>query len=519
MKDDFQRGSDQDLNRILEEYSAINQNRAQRSRQNQNIGRNMPQSGNQIPNRNRPVQNIRSHSDPSDSAARSAQQGNPAQRNNMQPKKFVLNIDESILDAPVNEPVRKPNGNSNGIYFSNYQKNRNAAQKPQYPIQSINKPVVSDDNSKRSDSKPVSKTSPSKRKGVGIKEALIFLAVIIVTTTLLSVVGISCVCDMLAINRGEETIEVTVPEGADYKDIIDILHDNGLIKNKIFCTVFSKYRDFDEMKFNGGKYYLTADMGLEGMLRKMFVSPFSSETVVLSFPEGFTVMEIFNKLDKNGVCESSKLYSTIKANYSYDFFKEIQNDPERYLKLEGYMFPDTYEFFVGADTNYVIKKFLDNFQSKWTAEYQARAEKLGYTCDEIIIIASIIQAEANNVDDMKLVSSVIHNRLNNSSVYPTLGCDSTRHYAQNSIMPVIGDAEGMYYAETYDTDSNRGLPPGPICNPGMDAIRAALYPENTRYYFFAHDETGKIYLATTDTEHNINKNEIDRVNESLKMDN
>ena len=514
MKDDFQRGSDQDLNRILEEYSAINQNRSHRAAQNQNMNRGAGQNRRPDPNFNNNNPDIRSNS------GRSTAQDVPIERKNVQPKKFVLNIDESILDAPAVEPARKPQSNSNGIYFSNYQRNRNQARNA--PVAPVNQPVNRASTSIKSekDSSFAETSERSNKKVVGIKQALIFVAAIVLSTALLSFVGISCVCDMLAINRGSETIEVTIPEGADYKQVIDILHDNDLIDNKLFCILFSKYRKFDDMKFNSGKYYLEADSGLEGMLRAMVVSPFSSETVILSFPEGFTIKEIVDRLVENKVCDDpNKLYATLKTSYSYDFYKEIEGGSDRYLMLEGYMFPDTYEFYVGADTNYIVKKFLDNFQSKWTPEYQARAEKLGYTCDEIMIIASIIQAEANDIDDMKIVSSVIHNRLNNASVYPTLGCDSTRDYAQNSIMTVIGDARGMYYAEAYDSSSNRGLPPGPICNPGMDAVRAALYPESTRYYYFAHDMTGKIYPATTELEHNLNKAEIKKVNDALEAEN
>ncbi len=505
MREDIPRGSDRDLERILEEYSAINQNRVHRSNQNINQGQRPAQpTGNGFNpsvRRNNPHQvNTPGKSVSSNSA--------PVERASTQPKKFVLHIDESILDSQNNEPARKTQSNSNGIYFSNYQKNKSTANRSQATARNNQAPVQTEPEKKPAQSN----NKGSKRKKVGIKEALIFLAVIIISTTLLSYIGITCVGDMLAINRSEETVEVTIPEGADYKQVVDILHENDLIKNKLFCTVFTKYRKFDDLTFNSGKYYLTPSMGLEGMLRGMVVSPFSAETIKLSFPEGFTVKEIFEKLDKNNVCEASKLYSTIKSNYSYDFFKEIEENPNRYLKLEGYMFPDTYDFFVGADTNYVIKKFLDNFQSKWTPEYQARAEKLGYTCDEIIIIASIIQKEADNVEQMKLISSVLHNRLNNPSQFPHIDCDSTRLYA-SKFMP---ENVGLIYADHYDTYSNRGLPPGPICNPGMDAIKAALYPENTKYYFFVHDATGKIYPAETMREHELNEVVKEKVNEEIK---
>ncbi len=495
MNDDRQRNSDLDLNKILEEYSAINR---ESTRSADNTAGTSGQSGR--------TETGKSYNDVPISKNNSAVRRNPEDFN-APAKKFVLHIDETVIDSEINEPVRKPQNNS-GIYFSNYQKKANNTQKSQSAKNnnSTNKTTVA------KAATPGNNKVGAASKNIGSRAALVFLAIIIVATSILSYIGISCIGDMLAINRSEESIEVTIPEDAKYTEVIDILHDNDLIKNKLFCKLFTQYRNFDDDTYLSGKYYLSSSMGLEGMLKDMMVAPITADTIKLSFPEGWTIQQIFEKLEKNDVCESNKLYSTIRSNYSYDFFTEIENDNKRYLKLEGYLFPDTYDFFVGADTNYVIKKFLDNFESKWTPEYQARADKLGYSCDEIIIIASIIQKEAANAEQMKTISSVIHNRLNNDSRFPTLGCDSTALYVTNYVTPVVGDAAGLNYYSYYDTRSNKGLPPGPICNPGMDAIKAALYPETTKYFFFAHDNSGKIYLAETLDGHNTNLVKIIKAN-------
>ena len=492
MNDERQRNSDLDLNKILEEYSAINRESAR---------------GNVAADSNIQAERAdirKSYNDVPISKNASAVRRNAEVVNSAPAKKFVLHIDETAIDSANNEPVGKSQSNS-GIYFSNYQKNPNNKT-------AVSKNKTLDTNNASKTASPVNNKSVDAEKSVGGRAALVFLAVIIVATSILSYIGISCIGDMLAINRSEESVEVTIPEDAQYTDVIEILHDNDLIKNKLFCKLFTQYRKFDDDTYLSGKYYLSSSMGLEGMLKDMMVAPITAETIKLSFPEGWTVQQIFEKLEKNDVCESNKLYSTIRSNYSYDFFAEIENNNKRYLKLEGYLFPDTYDFFVGADTNYVIKKFLDNFESKWTPEYQARADKLGYTCDEIITIASIIQKEAANAEQMKTISSVIHNRLNNDSRFPTLGCDSTALYVTNYVTPVVGDAAGLSYYSYYDTRSNKGLPPGPICNPGMDAIKAALYPETTKYFFFAHDNSGKIYLAETLDGHNTNLVKIIKAN-------
>ena len=457
--------SELDLDKLLEEYSSIGQNRSSR----------------------------------------------PASEPTQGKKKFVVHIDESLFDdnTQSQSDSQKSDG---GIYFSNFARSRTDDSKKTEANRT--------ETPKINNNTKTSKKSPKSSKyietiNIGSKAAMIFLCIIFIGTILLSYFAITCIGDMLAINRSDENVEVMIPADASYTEIIDILADNDLIKRKAFCKLFVKYRDFDDETYLSGNYYLNSAMGVEGMLKDLMAAPVTADTIKLSFPEGWTVQQIFEKLAKNEVCATNKLYSAIRSSsYMYDFYTSIEDDSSRYLKLEGYLFPDTYDFYVSADTNYVIKKFLDNFDSKWTDEYQARADKLGFTCDEIITIASIIQKEAADVEQMKTVSSVIHNRLKYFADYPTLGCDSTAIYISNYVTPVVGEAAGNVYLQAYDTSAVRGLPPGPICNPGMDAIKAALYPEDTNYFFFAHDNKGNIYLAENLTGHKNNLVKIIKANNS-----
>ena len=436
-------------------------------------------------------------------------------------KKFVVHIDESLVDLSDENDSKSSSG---GIYFSNYQRKRNTPQNSRQKYQetqSVNSSPVAKKKTTASKkkqgnvSKKLDAFASKNIEKIGGKAAATFLAVIIVFTLLFSYIGISCVNDMLAISRSDEVISVSIPADSSYSDIINILHDNGLIKQKLFCKVFTKYRNFDEGTYLSGDYYLNAKMGVEGMLKDIMAAPVTADTIKLSFPEGWTIQQIFEKLEKYEVCNSSKLYSAAKsANFDYDFISDIADSQSRYLKLEGYMFPDTYDFYMDADTNYVIKKFLDNFNEKWTDEYDARAKKLGYSREEIITVASIIQKEAANAEQMKTISSVLYNRLADQANYPTLGCDSTAIYISNYVTPIVGEAQGSYYYNNYDTSAIKGLPPGPICNPGIEAIKAALYPEDTNYYFFAHDNSGKIYLAETYKEHKNNLVQIIKANNS-----
>ncbi len=335
----------------------------------------------------------------------------------------------------------------------------------------------------------------------------LLLAVAAVFTAIFSSMAMSAIGDILAINRSEEFVRVEVPADPDMSDVIDVLHDAGLIKQKFLCTLFAKYRHFDgytdkngdyhEVTYIAGIYDLEPKQGLEGMLNSVKESKGGAETVNVTFPEGWTITQIFERLEKKGVCSASKLYANLEAvAKQYDFYYDIAKNEARYLGVEGYLFPDTYEFYKNENAVSVLKKLFDNSEKKWKKKFDTQAKKLGYTRDEILIIASIIQKEAANSSQMADISSVIHNRLK-SSTYPNLQCDSTSDYVTNHVKSQVGSTYAQIYADSYNTYKVEGLPPGPICNPGLDAIEAALNPSDTNYYFFCHNNKGKIYLSST----------------------
>ena len=401
-------------------------------------------------------------------------------------KKFVVHIDESLIDSPQSV---EPKPQSGGIYFSNYPKHHSTSrvQEPHVAEHKGNMKKNAAKHEHASHEDAVRKVKDGIEK-VGGKAAVGFLAFILISTILLSYVGITCLGDMLAINRSDENVTVDIPADATYSQIIDILKDNKLIKRKGFCKMFTKFRGFDEGKYLSGQYYLNSKMGVEGMLKDIMAAPVTAESISLSFPEGLTATQILEKLEKYDVCNSAKVLTAMRTGkYNYDFLNDITDNKNR---------------------------FLDNFNSKWEDEYDKRAAELGLSRDEIITIASIIQKEAANSDQMKVISSVIHNRLNHQADYPTLGCDSTALYISNYVTPTVGEAQGAVYYSAYDTSAIKGLPPGPICNPGIDAIRAALYPSDTDYYFFAHDKAGNIYTASTFKEHKNNLVLIIKANSS-----
>ena len=227
--------------------------------------------------------------------------------------------------------------------------------------------------------------------------------------------------------------------------------------------------------------------------------------VRVTFPEGLTSVEIAEKLEANGVCPAADFMEAVKdfaaVKDAYGCLSSLKNADERAFALEGYVFPDTYDFYRGESAAYALSRFLSNANRKLTDERVARAQELGYTMDEIVTLASIIQEEAGDPKEMPKVAAVMHNRLK-SPAYGKLQCDVTIHYVNDRITDspyLSGDTS--VFAERYNTYKKDGLPVGPICCPGLDAIDAALYPADTNDFFFVTDADMNYYYAETYEQH------------------
>ena len=433
-------------------------------------------------------------------------------------RNFHVHIDDDAgygdLSHTNDQPVYKGE-----VYFSNHAR-RAGTGTPVQPARPVQQPVRTTQNTRTVQQtavqRPAAKKKKKKKKKHGYLTATAKVLIsVLLCTAILSTIGISTMNDILAINRSAEPVAVEMPANADTETVIDVLHDAGLISRPMMCKLFyrleSKIRSSKEPEYIEGMVNLKANMGLEGMLNKVKLNQQLTETVKLYFPEGWTAKQIFDKLAKYEVCDADFLYKAIQdINFNYGFLTSAKsaNTEKRYLLLEGYLFPDTYEFFVDYNANSVIERFLQRFDEIWTDEYQARAEELNMTVDEVVRMASIIQREAANVEQMAAISGVLHNRLNHSMNFPTLDCDSTYNYVDNYVKPVVGEVRAEAFMKYYNTYVCEKLPAGAICNPGADAIKAALYPEESDYYYFQHDNKGQIYLARTNAEHNRYRSEI-----------
>lgn len=402
---------------------------------------------------------------------------------------FKLNIDErDLATGSVDIPERRS--------------------QPPRPEYSTNKAYLTD-KERRAEKKAHKKRNKLKaRKNRWIFSVVWLCMVLLVSFTLASYL-IQGSNDFFAANRTEGTTEVTIPKEVTVDQLTQILYEAGAIKKpeffKLYCSVTASMEYFQP-----GTYKIETNMDYQDLISTLQGGNESREVVTVTFPEGITALEMASLLEENEVCSAQDFLTAIDSDDfdNYDMIGAITNGADKYYKLEGYLFPDTYNFYKGEEIDSVVSKFLYNFQNR-VSDLQTEIANSGMTEDQVVIMASIIQREAANVNDMKDVSAVLHNRLNFGAEYGIyrLECDSTTYYPYKRAEDVPA-TDALSYGN-YDTYQVQGLPAGAICNPGLDAIEAALRP-NTEgdaayYLYFCHAADGTAYYATNAEDHEYNK--------------
>lgn len=360
---------------------------------------------------------------------------------------------------------------------------------------------------------------PSTKKGRGKKKkdrttwgcirGILYAVLVLGASGVLAYFVITGCIDLVGLNKSSTLKDVVIPRGASTQQVAEVLKESGLIDQPLIFRLYSKLTKADGT-YQPGTFTLSADMGYADIISELQNAK-PREAVSVMVPEGSTIDDIAKLLEEADVCSSDEFYqAVVQIDYDdYDFIKAIPTAEQgeeyegRIYKLEGYMYPDTYEFFTKSSGETVVRKFLDNFEKRVDTKVRSAISAKGMTIDQVIIMASIIQGEAAKTNDMLLVSRVLYNRLANPNMYPQLQCDSTRDYVE-SLIPSVEGVEITNIA--YDTYKRKGLPVGAINNPGMDAIMAAINPsedeEAQEYYFFATDyTTGITYFSKTYAEH------------------
>ena len=365
----------------------------------------------------------------------------------------------------------------------------------------------------RESSRVIAAPRRRKKKTVnsGIVTALVktclYLVFVIVVSVFAGYYVITIGNDVFAFVKPEEPVMITVPEEATVEDIAYLLHEGGIIQYPEVFTLYAEIKE-DDGEFIAGEYEVSPQLNYDQLLSE-FKYRFVREIVRITIPEGYCVEDIIELFVSYGIGDrESFIHAINEVDYSeFRFVRELEesgNLEDRYYRLEGYLYPDTYDFYTDATPAQVVYKLLNNFNRKFKDVYYDRAKELGLTVDEIVTIASFIQEEAYYLEEFENVASVFHNRLNNPAAFPRLESDATAAYAihvltgkrPDRIVPADLEVESPY-----NTYKNDGLPPGAISSPGYDAIVTAMYPGKTDYYYFYTKQDKRTVFSKTLAEH------------------
>jgi len=316
-------------------------------------------------------------------------------------------------------------------------------------------------------------------------------------------------------NKDKTGNPIKIVSKSSTSDIASVLKKENLIRSTFLFKVLSKLNGYDG-KYKAGTFKIDRSInynnlnGYDLLMKKLTSSPEKEPGLLVTIPEGKTFKETEDILSNSGLINISK-FTEIANNQKldFDFLKDVPHDREN--RLEGYLFPDTYNFNPKGGEKEVITRCLNQFDVVFKPEYYTRSKELNMTTDQIIILASIIEREAKSPDERSIIAGVLYNRLHNKNkTLRRLQVDATIQYAllnsQGSVKERLS-LDDLKMDTPYNTYLYEGLPPGPICSPGAESIKAALYPQKNDYiYYVAKDDgSGTHYFSKTYKEHLIAK--------------
>ena len=329
-----------------------------------------------------------------------------------------------------------------------------------------------------------------------------------------------------------EPVTVSIQQGSGVSAIAQKLKDAGVIRSAYLFRWYVGQKG-TAAKLQYGDFALTPGTGYDDLIAALSTYA-KAETVRVTIPEGTTAIAIAQKMEAAGLCSAEDfLKEANEGDFSeYTFWQYVPDDadaPDRFMKCEGYLFPETYEFLKNDTVHNYVATFYAQFDAQITDEMYAELKKQDMTLPELITLASFVQEEAGNSQDSN-VAQVFRNRLAEGSPYPRLQSntssyiqsDADNNYLWNWVAPYYGGWDNIpeNIVAAYDTYSCKGLPAGPISNPGLAAIQAALDPQPDEdakdAYFFVTDLKGNYYYARTLSEHNANCQKAAEVNKSVK---
>ena len=391
------------------------------------------------------------------------------------------------------------------------------------------------------DEAPIRKRRPKHKKGYGllgiphILSTVIWLALIVAIGVSLGRTIWLCCADLMAFGKRSQEVTITITSNDDIDSVSEKLGNAGLVRYPGLFKFFAEITGKEE-RISQGTFTLNSHLDYNAMINAMGAHAPAREVVTVMIPEGYTCAQIFALLAEKQVCtvEDLEAYCVDGELDEYWFLEGVARG-DKYC-LEGYLFPDTYEFYTNDTPRRVIEKFLNAFDNRFTDVMKERLDPLnerlvatlrsrGYgdeyieahkiTIREIVIIASMIEEETSGADESYTIASVIYNRLTNPANYPYLNIDATLYYyLGGNIDPETGNRmpltnDDLLNDHPYNTYTRTGLIPGPISNPGRDSLNAALEPMESNYYYYVYSPNdGKHLFAKDESGHQKNVNKV-----------
>jgi UPF0755 protein len=353
------------------------------------------------------------------------------------------------------------------------------------------------------------KKTKKKRKVLFVFSVFVFVLLVAVVSSFVSYKYIIKNLNMQGqqsniVIADKDKISVYIPSGSGSSAIAEILKKEGFIKNPYLFKLLSRINGYDGT-YQAGTHEVSKKLGYTDLMRILVSKPFKDPSIKVTIPEGFTYKQLILLLKKNKLIDEDKFNNYADTgNFDYQFLKDI---PKKERRLEGFLFPETYNFEAKGGENIIIDTLLKQFDKVFTPELYEKAKELNMSVKDIVILASIIEREAKSPDDRPIIAGVFYNRLKSKdqTLRRLQSCATIQYifyYKEGIIKDTILDADTKV-EDPYNTYIHQGLPPGPICSPGEDSILAALNPEKTDYFYFVakDDGSGEHYFSKTYSEH------------------
>ena len=349
----------------------------------------------------------------------------------------------------------------------------------------------------------------------------VFLVLVLLAVAAAGFVFFDYTGDVKGGKGDSEKITVSVAKGSGANAVAGVLAENGIVKNEIYFKLYAKQNPIDNLQY--GDFTLSADMSYEDIVKELTTVKDMRETVSITVFEGSTIIKISKIVEAAGFCTAQEFIDVVEnTDWSqFKFYQHVEDDVNKPFKMEGFLYPETYDFYPEATAYEIAEKMLGHFDSLITDDMYAQMEQQGFTLQDVVTVASYVEEEAGDPINQPDVAAVFLNRLKEGSPFPKMESDVSYYYMREQIEPYLGvgrDQSPVEMQQAVNTYLCEGIPVTPVSSPSITAIQAVLNPTpDSPYYFFLTDLTGKYYYAETWEGHTQNIATMKAVNATVQQ--